>query len=197
MNGNHVLAIVAAVMAAMPGMITAQPPAGNAAPALVPEIVTLPDMTVVGMQTLMSTKNNIISNLWMRFVPRAGEIKDRAKTDAMLGISYDMQEIGTDPDAREGQFFYLAGVIVSDVKELPEGMTYRRMIKHLYAKFTHRGGLDKLGDTYKYMYGQWLPNSKYDVDEIAPEIEWYDNRFMPDSANSAFDIYMPIAEKSR
>lgn len=183
------------IIITIPGILAAQPPEITAAPNLVPEIVTLPDMTIVGMQTLVSTKNNIISNLWMRFIPRAGEIKERAKTDAMLGISYDMQEISADPSTRESQFFYLAGAIVSDVKDLPEGMTFRKILKHKYAKFTHRGSLDKLGDTYNYMYGQWLPKSAYDVDEIAPEIEWYDNRFMPDSANSAFDIYMPITAK--
>jgi AraC family transcriptional regulator len=181
----------------IPGVLAAQPPELNAVPNLAPEIVTLPDMTVVGMQTLVSTKNNIIPNLWMRFVPRIGEIKKRAKTDASLGLSYDMQEISADPDTGESQFFYLAGAIVSDVKDLPEGMTFRKILKHKYAKFTHRGSLNKLGDTYRYMYGQWLPNSAYDIDEIAPEIEWYDNRFMPDSANSAFDIYLPIIDKEK
>ncbi|HEX7319136.1 MAG TPA: GyrI-like domain-containing protein [bacterium] len=195
MKKRFALQSLVMIIITIPGILAAQPPEITAAPNLVPEIVTLPDMTIVGMQTLVSTKNNIISNLWMRFIPRAGEIKERAKTDAMLGISYDMQEISADPSTRESQFFYLAGAIVSDVKDLPEGMTFRKILKHKYAKFTHRGSLDKLGDTYNYMYGQWLPKSAYDVDEIAPEIEWYDNRFMPDSANSAFDIYMPITAK--
>jgi AraC family transcriptional regulator len=195
MKKGFALRFLVMFIISLPGIITAQPPEIAAAPNLTPEIVTLPDMTIVGMQTLVSTKNNIIPNLWMRFVPSFGEINGRAKTDATVGISYDMQEISADPDTRESQFFYLAGAIVSDIKDLPEGMAFRRILKHKYAKFTHRGSLAKLNDTYRYMYGQWLPNSAYDIDEIAPEIEWYDNRFMPDSANSAFDIYLPIIDK--
>jgi AraC family transcriptional regulator len=197
MRQRFALQLLVTIIISVPGILSAQPPEISTALNLTPEIVTLPDMTIVGMQTLVSTKNNIISNLWMRFIPRVGEIKERAKTDAMLGISYDLQEISADQVTRESQFFYLAGVIVSDIKDLSEGMTYRKVMKHKYAKFTHRGTLEKLGDTYNYMYGQWLPKSAYDVDEIAPEIEWYDNRFMPDSANSAFDIYLPIIDKEK
>lgn len=57
---------------------------------LEPEIVELGDMTVVGLQMLYSLKCNLITQLWERFTPRIHEIKDVAREDVGLEVSYDM-----------------------------------------------------------------------------------------------------------
>ena len=87
----------------------------------------------------------------------------------------------------------MAALMVNSTDDIPEGMTYKNIPAHKYAKFTHKGKLDKLGETYNYIYQNWLPKSEYKHDGKAIELEWYDNRFKVDSDESEFDIYISIS----
>ena len=71
-------------------------------------------------------------------------------------------------------------------------MVLRRVPERKYARFTHHGTFDKLGETYKYIYNTWLPQSGYEVHPSKYDMEVYDERFIPDSEDSAFDIYVAL-----
>ena len=157
-----------------------------------PKIVDLGEITVVGMQSLIHSKCNVIAKLWERFVPRDKEITHvAAQPQAAFGLSFEMVEIPSEQE-KEFLFFYLAGLAVSSIEDIPEGMTYKRVPAHKYAKFTHRGLLTKLDETYKYIFYKWLPASGYTYDGAACDLEWYDGRFKLDNEDSEFDIYVPI-----
>lgn len=158
-----------------------------------PAIVNLEEMTIMGIQTLTSSGYNIIPHLWDRFMQRYGEIKDIADEKVHFGISFGFEEI---PKA-EGKdikiFYHLVGARVNSTEDIPEGMTYKDVPAHMYAKFTHQGPISRLGETYGYIYGQWLPQSGFLYDTEAVEIEWYDARFKGrDDERSEFDILVPI-----
>ena len=155
-----------------------------------PMIVELDSMTVVGIQTLFSMKCNLIPVLWERFSPRMQEIKNVVRKDVALEVSYDMQS-----EAEEETFFVLAGLIVSSVGEIPEGMTYMHVPAHEYAMFTHYGPISRIYDTYDRIYNELLPRSAYEVDEAACTIEWYDKRFKMENPDSEYDIYVPVKER--
>lgn len=162
-----------------------------------PSIVNLEKMTIVGLQTLTTLEHNVIPNLWDRMMPRCKEIKNIANHEATLGISFGFEEIPMVEGKNIKIFFHMAGFIVNSVEDLPEGMTYKNIPAHMYAKFTHKGSLSKLMDTYNYIYGQWLPQSGFLYDTEAIEIEWYDERFKGrDDEKSEFDILVPIIKKT-
>ena len=159
------------------------------------EIVELDEMTVVGMQSLISSKHNLIPKLWGRFMSRDKEVKHMSNKNAAFGVSFDMQEIPSEGEyaKKEYQFFYLVGLAVDSTDNIPEGMTYKKVPAHKYAKFTHKGLLSKLEKTYNDIFSGWLPASEYEyAGDSGCDLEWYDDRFKMDSEESEFDIYVPI-----
>ncbi|OGC39004.1 hypothetical protein A2Y85_06550 [candidate division WOR-3 bacterium RBG_13_43_14] len=156
------------------------------------EIVEMGKMTVVGLNTFASSDHNLFPQLWKRFMERCSEIKGIAKEKVMLGVSYAMQPMS---EENKYTFFHLVGFIVNDTKNIPEGMTYKTIPKHKYARFQHKGKLDGLAKTYGCIYGEWLPTAPYEYDNEACELEWYDERFIPDSDESVMEIYLPIKDK--
>lgn len=155
-----------------------------------PVIVELDEMTIVGMQILYSMKCNLIPELWERLAARMEEIKDVARSDVAVEISY-----GTQREGAGETFLVLVGLIVNSIEEIPEGMTYKHVPAHKYATFTHYGPISKIYETYDRIYNKLLPNSAYDVDQDACTIEWYDERFKMDSPDSEYDIYVPVKER--
>jgi AraC family transcriptional regulator len=160
-----------------------------------PEIVELDEMTVVGISSLVSNKCNLIHQLWERFMPREKEIKNVAIKGVALEVAFDMQKISKEGEKEDWLFFDIVGLPVSSTKNIPEGMTYKNVPAHGYAKFTHKGPISKIMDTYNYIYEEWLPQSGYEYDWAACEVEWYDERFKIESEDSEFDIYVPIKAK--
>jgi AraC family transcriptional regulator len=155
-----------------------------------PVIVELDEMNVVGIQILFSLDCNLIPVLWERFATRMQEIENVSQKDVALEISYDVQG-----KAEEETFFVLVGMIVEDVTEIPEGMTYKHIPAHKYAMFTHYGPISQIYDTYDRIFNEILPRSAYEFDEKACEIEWYDGRFKKDSPDSEYDIYVPVRQR--
>ena len=51
--------------------------------------------------------------------------------------------------------------------------------------------LDKLGETYEYIYKTWLPQSGHELDGHF-DMEYYDERFKFASDDSEFDIYVAV-----
>lgn len=152
-----------------------------------PEIVEMEDMKVVGYQTLTTHKCNLIPKLWDRLCPaREDEIKNKSQPEVWLGVSFRMEKLEEDM-----LMFHLAGAVVDEIEDVPEGMTYRHVDAGKYAKFTHKGPLAELPKTYDKIYREWLPNSEYEYGE-ADEYEWYDDRFEPESEDSELDIYVPV-----
>ncbi len=160
---------------------------------LTPEIIELEAMTIIGMQSLISMKCNLIPQLWDRFMSRENEIKNRAEAPkAAFGVSYDMRDVSSEGEKSVYEFFHLVGTPASSVEHIPEGMSYKQIPAHKYAKFTHNGSLAGLQKTYDAIFSQWLPQSGYEYDASACDLEWYDERFKIDSDESEFDIYVPI-----
>ncbi len=161
-----------------------------------PEFVELDEIIVVGYQSLISMKHNLIPKLWQRFIARELEIADVSIENVGLGVSHSMEKVktgGEEGEPVEYQFFHLVGLPVSKVDGLlPEGMTWKKIPAHKYAKFTHKGKLDTLGETYNYIYVIWMAESEYSYDDKAVEFEWYDSRFDIESEDSELDIYVPI-----
>ncbi|MDQ8185274.1 AraC family transcriptional regulator [Pelagicoccus sp. SDUM812002] len=165
---------------------------------LLPEIVSLPSTTFVGLQSrfLSATSdeaNNmtIIPNLWSAFFERAGELQNLIE-----GVYYGLSE---NPEAlnlerkHPDEAIYLAAAQVDSDAPVPEGMHSWSSIGGLFSKFEHQGPVDTLGETIAYIYGKWFPESEYKERE-GPDINRFGPRFIPQSENSLFEIFVPIAQ---
>ena len=155
-----------------------------------PTIIKLDKMTIVGLSTLTtSMTHRFISNLWDRFDDHSNEVTEILEHDAYIGVSFNMLE-----DKTDFIYYYMAGLIVNDISNIPEGMSFKIINRQKYAKFTHIGPLSKLEQTYKMIYENWLPDSDF-VYADGCEIQWYDERFKAEEQDSEFDIYVPICNK--
>ena len=170
----------------------AQKSKAKAAVEMQPEYVELDEMTVVGLSSIVSMKCNLIHQLWERFMPREKEIKHVAIPGVALEVSYDMEKISKEGEKEDWVFFDLVGYVVSSTDDIPEGMSYKIVPAHKYAKFVHTGPISKITETYDYIHEEWLPKSGHEYDMEACQVEWYDERFKIESEDSQFDIYVPI-----
>jgi AraC family transcriptional regulator len=152
------------------------------------KIVEKEALKVIGMKVITTQKNNTIPQLWNRFNPRCKEIRNIAQEGVCVGIC---PNVDTNDFSENTEFAYIAGMIVENFDEVPEGMETLEIPAQKYAVATHKGALDTLNDTYHYLYAEWLPNSDYEFCPTA-EIEWYDKRFIFASPDSEFDIYIPV-----
>lgn len=158
-----------------------------------PVIKNIDEKRVVGMGAKFISAlspdakgQNVVGELWSRYNPRGGEIKNR-KSWADLGIVTGLNGVKAHPN----EMYYLTGAEVSGPGEIPSGMEELVVPAGKYAIFTHKGHITKLGMTMKYIYGSWLPKSGLQL-RHAPEIEVYDQRFRHDSEESELDVYIPV-----
>lgn len=106
----------------------------------------------------------------------------------MLAVYHDDPE-STPPDQLQSD----AGVTVDENAKLPAGMTEVRLPAGRYAKTTHVGPYEKLGDTWTRFMGEWLPKSGHRVGPSS-SYEVYRNTPMdtkPEDLRT--DLYLPIA----
>ncbi len=148
-------------------------------------------LKVVGMKISTTMKDNSIPQLWNDFIARMEELAEIAVPDCSLGVC--LNEINADLEGSDF-FDYLACKVVKDDSIIPSGMEYREIPAQLVAVFTHFGSLESLGETYDYIYNEWLPDSEYKM-AAADEVEWYDSRFKYGDTESQMDIHIPIAKK--
>jgi AraC family transcriptional regulator len=161
-----------------------------------PIFIHLPEKKLVGVgakfiSILSPDKNNmnVIPNLWHQFMSRSGTIPNKVGQ-----VSYGLVECL--PEAAGGkshkdELFYVACTEVSEISSIPSGMIHRTIPAGRYAKFTHMGKLEGLGNTMNFIYKAWLPKSGVELRD-GPHIEWYDNRFNLRSDQSEFDILLPV-----
>lgn len=155
---------------------------------LEPKFVVKGEFKVIGMEIKTTLKENdetrSIPKLWDKYIPRASEIKNVAVEKRDLGLCEIMEN-------SENAFSYIACKEVENFDFVPEGMVTKIIPTTKYAIFTHKGSLESLGDTYEYIYGNWLINSKCEVAKKSCDFELYDERF-DNSETSQMDIYVPI-----
>ncbi|MCE5313941.1 MAG: GyrI-like domain-containing protein [Armatimonadota bacterium] len=159
-----------------------------------PKFITRDEFKVVGMECIGNNQNGEFGRLWEDFMQRMGEIRNGSRQ----GVYYGVCGCGPECEPEKGickcgevGFSYMACVEVSDTDETPAGMVAKTIPAAKYAVFTHSGSLDKLKDTYNYIYQTWLKDSGCELSGSFC-FELYDDRFNPAGDNSELDVYLPI-----
>ena len=82
---------------------------------------------------------------------------------------------------------------VSDFDFVPNGMEIFLLTDGLYAVFNHKGsGADT--SIFQYIYGTWIPNSDYFLDD-KPHFEILGENYKNADPNSEEEIWIPIKTK--
>lgn len=149
-----------------------------------PKLITKPAFTVVGLLLHTQPMSPEIPALWDKFVPRMGEVPHPADERVSYGLMGRF-------DQATGMFDYMAGNPVTQVDQLPAGMSRWDIAANTYARLETT--LPKIGEAMNYLHTTWLPSSNYyPVD--APSFERYGEAFSPD--NPIVEIYVPVKQKS-
>jgi AraC family transcriptional regulator len=157
-----------------------------------PKIVTKPAFKAVGLTYIGKNEKGEIPQMWDGFNQRYKEIK-AIDPSCCYGLCFSTPVGVTKPeDLRPGVFEYVAAAEVADNQNIPAGMVYREVPAHKYIVFAHHGKLDKLGETYKYIYETWLPQSEYKLHSDKFDMEVYTEEFDFSSDDSRFYIYVAI-----
>jgi predicted transcriptional regulator YdeE/DNA-binding transcriptional MerR regulator len=152
-----------------------------------PKIIHQPGFLVAGTLYQGKNENQEISAMWQHaFTPRMAEIKSVSRSTYGVCI--------TPAGLPEGEFQYIAGMQVASEADVPEGMVITKVPAGEYAVFEHHGALEKLGQTYEYIYQSWLPASGYKV-ATPLDYELYDDKFNDFQEDSILYLYVPIVKK--
>jgi len=157
-----------------------------------PGIETIEKKYLVGIRIRMSLSDNKTYELWHSFMSRRKEIKNTIGSDLYSMQVYDpMYFINFNPDR---EFEKWAAIEVRDFDAVPAGMEPTTLTGGLYAVFLHKGAASKGPDTFKHIFGMWLPNSGYTLDN-RPHFEILGKKYKNEDPNSEEEIWIPIKLK--
>jgi predicted transcriptional regulator YdeE len=167
--------VVPVMLWLMPLPCGAQSPTGNPAEAtqqqegwhpMQPKIVHRDAFRVLGTLTPVKRPGEdpqTFVAIWNRFE----SFHDRIKAHSTDGAYYGVQFATDRPDTIN----YLAGMAVGEVGDVAEPLVTREVPAGRYAVF--ECPVEKIGPTYGYIFGKWLPTSEYKRSEKAPVFEQY------------------------
>jgi AraC family transcriptional regulator len=155
-----------------------------------PRIEMLAEKKLVGTRVTMSLADNKTRNLWQTFMPRRNEVRH-----VIAGGMISMQ-VYNGPlrlgDLHQ-QFEKWAALEVLNFDDVPQNMDIYILSGGLYAVF-HYKGLSTDNSIFIYIFGTWLPNSKYVLDE-RPHFEILGDKYKNGDPDSEEEIWIPIKLK--
>jgi AraC family transcriptional regulator len=157
-----------------------------------PRIEILPEKKLIGKRITLSLFNNKTAELWKSFMPRRTEIQNSIGTDLYSMQKYDASYFKTfNPNT---EFEKWAAIAVTDFNEIPEGMESIILVGGLYAVFIHKGDVKNASKTFEYIFGTWLPNSEYVLDDRM-HFEVLGEKYKNNDPDSEEEIWIPIQLK--
>lgn len=158
-----------------------------------PEFVQLPDLLIVGMHVETSLLESHTQQLWKGFMSRQRNILHRADQAYYALQFYPEGYFG--PAFTPGmKFEEWAGVSVSSVDDVPEGMDILRIPGGAFAKFLYKGLAKDFGNMARYMYSEWLPSSGKSVAQKAHFQVMGDKYLGPDNPESVEEVFVPLID---
>jgi len=123
-----------------------------------PKFETLNDMNLVGIIYYGKNEDGEIPEMWGRHYTKLESLKNRVDKNTTYGFCFHHE------DYKDfGQFNYLISQEVYDLGDIPMSMVAKRIPRTDYAVFTVSD--ENLGDTYQFIYGEYLPKQSFKDDE--------------------------------
>lgn len=158
-----------------------------------PLILEVGPILLIGQSIETSLSSDETKSLWQSFKSNIDTIKHRKDDDfySITNYNLDLNVMQLQPNAK---FEKWAAVEVLDTNYIPKNMSTMLIERGLYAKFVHRGSHLIFHQTMQYVFGTWMPNSQYKVDN-RPHFEIIKPDYKLNDAAAVEDIYVPIKLK--
>jgi AraC family transcriptional regulator len=153
-----------------------------------PRIEIFKETKLVGQRIKTSLTENSTVELWKRFMPRRNEIQASVSTDFYSVQVYDSLYFAKfDPAS---SFEKWAAKEVADFSIIPNEMEAFVIEAGQYAVFDYKGSsLDFR--VFEYIFGTWLPNSTYKLDN-RPHFQILGEKYKNADPESEEEIWIPI-----
>lgn len=157
------------------------------------QIVKLPSFNVIGYKIQASVEEfeaGLGQQTRELLIQRKDEIVHRQNDNLIL-----MQIYPTDSqfDAQVDRFTNLLCYEIIDASEqmdIPAGMMLHHVPANTYVICTHQGLEEHIGETYQYLYVDWMQTNDYEP--LDYDFEVWDGRYHPDSEENEIDIYVAL-----
>ena len=159
---------------------------------MIPIIKTITEKKLIGKSVKMSLADNKTFQLWKSFMPRRKEIMNNLTTELfsmqVYEPSYDFKNFDL-----SAVFEKWAAIEVSDFDAIPDEMESYLLVGGLYAVF-HYKGLNTDTKIFQYIFGTWLPNSEYVLDN-RPHFEILGEKYKNNDPDSEEEIWIHVKLK--
>lgn len=159
-----------------------------------PRIEQLRGKKLAGKRMTMSLAANRTGELWRSLMPRRREITNNIGADLYSLQIYPEKYFEAFDPRREFEKWAL--VEVRDFSGLPDGLEPFSLPGGLYAVFLHRGPASQGPETFEYIFTNWLPRSKYVLDN-RPHFEILGAKYKNEDPDSEEEIWIPVKSKTR
>lgn len=158
-----------------------------------PRIEFLPQKKLVGKSVEMSLANDKTVELWKSVMPLVKTLPNSVSNELFSIQVYDTA-ISFDNFTPETNFTKWAAVEVSHYKQIPEELSSFTLSGGLYAIFVHKGAPEDFPKTSQSIFGQWLPQSDYELDQ-REHFELLGDKYKNNSPDSEEEVWIPIRLK--
>ena len=156
-----------------------------------PRIETLAEKKLLGRRMTMSLTDYKIGALWQSFMPDRKTINNALNKDLISMAIYDPAYFSNFNPSRE--FERWAAVEVANFEHVPQGMETFLLPAGLYAVFDYKGS-GANHEVFQYIYGTWIPNSDYELDN-RPHFEVLGERYRNNDPESEEEIWIPVKQR--
>ena len=160
---------------------------------MLPTFRTLSEKKLVGKRLTMTYAENKTFELWHSFMPLRKQIRNCLTTELYSIQVYD-RDFNFGIFDKDHPFDKWAAAEVSDFDAVPEGMETLILKSGLYAVFIHKGAASTGPKTFGYIFGTWLPNSEYLLDN-RPHFEILGEKYKNDDPESEEEVWIPVKLK--
>lgn len=158
-----------------------------------PQIRTLAKTKLIGKSAKMTFANNKTKELWQSFMPKRTNIKNNIGSDLYSVEIYNDTNFFKNFDPTK-EFEKWAAVQVKDFSSVPNEMETLEIPEGLYAVFHYKGKSSEAQKTYQYIFGNWIPNSEYQLDD-RPHFALMGEKYKNEDPNSEEELWIPIKEE--
>jgi len=146
---------------------------------------------LVGKRVINSLANDKTAELWRSFMPARNKIMHPVSNElfsvSVYSPSLDFKDFTTGTE-----FEKWAAIEVADYESLPEGMEACNIDGGLYAIFIYKGAANAFGDTFRYIFGTWLPASGYALDNSRAHFFIMGEKYKGNDPASEEEYWIPI-----
>lgn len=158
---------------------------------LQPQISLTNEIKLIGIRHTLNFANYKIVELWKSFMPRKNEISNALSSNLYSVALYSPTYFSEFKPQNE--FEKWATLEVSHFDSIPDGMEAMVIPKGLYAVFEYKG-LNTDNSVFQYIFGTWLPNSDYLLDQ-RPHFEVLGQNYKNNDPSSEEEIWIPVRHK--